>query len=99
MISDERYALLDIGHVKKSEEFVSVLSLTNPFMPDGAIKVDPDHVHVVWSASKLFGVSGLRIVSLALDSSSTVLIRTGLLCLAAQPQAYSNNSFSHGHSY
>ncbi|UPX15483.1 uncharacterized protein EKO05_0005929 [Ascochyta rabiei] len=61
LISDELYALTDLGHIKKGEEFVSVLSLTEPLMPEGAIKVDPTRVHVVWSASKLFGVSGLRV--------------------------------------
>lgn len=63
LISDEAHALTDFGHVKKSDEFVSVLSLTDPFLPEGAIKVDPDRVHVVWSASKLFGISGLRMAS------------------------------------
>lgn len=84
LISDELYALTDLGHVKKGEEFVSVLSLTNPFMPEGAIKVDPNRVHVVWSASKLFGVSGLRVVSLILTVPSAKLTCVGLLRLAAQ---------------
>jgi hypothetical protein len=34
-------------------------------MPEGVIKVTPNRVHVIWSASKLFGVSGLRMMSLA----------------------------------
>lgn len=63
LICDELYALTDLGHVKKGEEFVSVMSLTEPFMPEGAIKVDPSRVHVIWSASKLFGVSGSKVVS------------------------------------
>ena len=63
LISDEIYALAQLGGTPKYEhEFVSALSLTEPLMRDGAIKVDPSRVHVVWSASKLFGSSGFRIV-------------------------------------
>lgn len=63
LICDELYALTDLENTKMGEKFVSVLSLTEPFMPEGAIKVDPNRIHVVWSTSKLFGVSGLRVVS------------------------------------
>lgn len=64
LICDELDVLTDLGHVKKGEAFVSGLSLTNPFMPEGAIKVDTSRVHVIWSASKLFDVSGLKVESL-----------------------------------
>lgn len=63
LICDELYALTDLENTKMGEKFVSVLSLTEPFMPEGAIKVDPNRIHVIWSTSKLFGVSGLRVVS------------------------------------
>lgn len=89
LISDELYALTDLGHVKKGEEFVSVLSLTDPFLPEGAIKVDPNRVHVVWSASKLFGVSGLRVVSLILRIVSARLIVQGCLVSQHNPELIS----------
>lgn len=53
-------------------------------MLEGAIEVDPSRVHVIWSASKLFGVSGLRVVSLTPEVPDTVLTYVGLLRLAAQ---------------
>ncbi|KAL1641562.1 hypothetical protein SLS61_010077 [Didymella pomorum] len=79
LISDELYALTDLGHVKKGEEFVSVLSLTDPFLPEGAIKVDPNRVHVVWSASKLFGVSGLRVGCLVSQHNPELISAMALL--------------------
>lgn len=88
LISDELYALTDLGHVKKSEEFVSVLSLTDPFLPEGAIKVEPNRVHVIWSASKLFGLSGLRVVSPILQFIGARLTFIGLSHLATQPRAH-----------
>jgi aspartate/methionine/tyrosine aminotransferase len=64
LISDELYALTTLNGTPRYEHpFVSALSLTEPFMPEGAVKVDPSRVHVVWSASKLFGSSGFRVVS------------------------------------
>jgi aspartate/methionine/tyrosine aminotransferase len=64
LIVDEIYAQLDLNDVPvKAPEFVSALSLTEPLVPEGAVKVDPSRVHVVWSASKLFGMSGFRVVS------------------------------------
>ena len=47
----------------KGETFVSALSLTEPLVPEGAVKVDPSRVHVVWDASRLFGLGGLKVVS------------------------------------
>ncbi|OAL53974.1 PLP-dependent transferase [Pyrenochaeta sp. DS3sAY3a] len=62
LISDEVYALTDLhGVSNKAPKFVSALSLTEPLVPEGAVKVDPSRVHVVWSASKLFGISGFRV--------------------------------------
>lgn len=64
LILDELYALTGLnGTPKNAPNFVSALSLTEPLVPEGALKVDPSRVHVVWSASKLFGMSGLRVVS------------------------------------
>ena len=48
---------------RNGETFVSALSLTEPLVPEGAVKVDPSRVHVVWDASRLFGLGGLKVVS------------------------------------
>lgn len=64
LISDEIYALSTLTDAPDdSPSFVSALALTEPLVPEGAVKIDPSRVHVVWSASKLFGSSGLRVVS------------------------------------
>lgn len=61
-ISDEIHALSELDGVPdKAPRFVSALSLTEPLVPEGAVKVDPSRVHVIWSASKLFGLGGLRV--------------------------------------
>ncbi|KAJ4371194.1 hypothetical protein N0V83_004410 [Neocucurbitaria cava] len=63
LILDELYALTGLNDTPiNAPKFVSALSLTEPLVPEGAVKVDPSRVHVVWSASKLFGMSGLRVV-------------------------------------
>ncbi|EAT78170.2 hypothetical protein SNOG_14299, partial [Parastagonospora nodorum SN15] len=63
LIVDEIYALTDLNTAPaKASPFVSALSLTEPLVPEGAVKVDPSRVHVVWSASKLFGMSGFRVL-------------------------------------
>lgn len=65
LIVDEIYALAELNNVtKRAPHFVSALSLTEPLVRSGAVKVDPSRVHVIWSASKLFGMSGFRVVSL-----------------------------------
>lgn len=64
LISDEIYALTALKTDVQAPKFVSALSLMEPLVPEGAVKVDPSRVHVVWSASKLFGMSGFRVVSL-----------------------------------
>jgi aspartate/methionine/tyrosine aminotransferase len=64
LIMDEVYALTNVNSGdEKAPAFVSALSLTEPLVPAGAVKVDPSRVHVVWSASKLFGLDGFRVVS------------------------------------
>ena len=74
LISDEIYALTELNGVPaNAPKFVSTLSLTEPLVPSGAVKVDPSRVHVIWSASKLFGMSGFRVVSQMSESQ--------LLCL------------------
>jgi aspartate/methionine/tyrosine aminotransferase len=66
-ICDEIFALTGLkGLPTSTTPFVSALSLTEPLVPEGAVKIDPSRVHVVWSASKLFGASGLRIVSIVI---------------------------------
>jgi aspartate/methionine/tyrosine aminotransferase len=68
LICDEVSALISLSAGdNKAPSFVSALSLTEPFVPEGAVKVDPSRVHVVWSASKLFGMSGFKVVSLSLS--------------------------------
>jgi aspartate/methionine/tyrosine aminotransferase len=63
LIVDEIYALTDLNTTPaNAAPFVSALTLTEPLVPSGAVKVDPSRVHVIWSASKLFGMSGFRIV-------------------------------------
>lgn len=63
LISDEVLALADLKDVpKRAPKFVSALSLTEPLVPEGAVKVDPSRVHIAWSASKLFGMGGFRVV-------------------------------------
>jgi bifunctional pyridoxal-dependent enzyme with beta-cystathionase and maltose regulon repressor activities len=96
LISDEVYALTDLhGVSNKAPKFVSALSLTEPLVPEGAVKVDPSRVHVVWSASKLFGISGFRVVRLPIRYrlSKPVcqrrLTRTGLSYLPTKSSAIS----------
>jgi aspartate/methionine/tyrosine aminotransferase len=64
LIVDEMCALTDLNtKPAKAPPFVSALSLTEPLVREGAVKVDASRVHVVWSASKIFGMSGFRVVS------------------------------------
>lgn len=63
LVSDELYALMSLNSTPDySPQFASALSMTEPLVPEGAVKVDPSRVHVIWSASKLFGSSGFRVV-------------------------------------
>ncbi|KAF2112763.1 pyridoxal phosphate-dependent transferase [Lophiotrema nucula] len=61
LIIDEIFGLTNLKGTKDAPPFVSALSLTEPLVASGAVKVDPSRVHVVWSVSKLFGLSGTRI--------------------------------------
>lgn len=60
-ISDEVYALtkFETPDLKNPEPFVSVLSIDTE-----ALGCDPSKVHMVWSPSKDFGQSGVRMVAL-----------------------------------
>lgn len=70
LISDEILALSSLnGAPDDCPPFVSALSLTEPLVREGAVKIDPSRVHVVWSASKLFGSSGFRVVSFYIVNS------------------------------
>jgi hypothetical protein len=62
LIVDEAYALTRVNSGdEKAPEFVSALTLAEPLVPEGAVKVDPSRVHVVWSAGNLFdGLGSVR---------------------------------------
>jgi hypothetical protein len=61
LIVDEVYALTRVNSGdEKAPEFVSALTLAEPLVPAGAVKVDPSRIHVVWSAGNLF--DGLQVV-------------------------------------
>ncbi|KAF2686281.1 PLP-dependent transferase [Lentithecium fluviatile CBS 122367] len=80
LISDEIYALSSLkDSANKRTPFVSALSLTEPLVPEGAVKIDPSRVHVVWSASKLFGISGLRVGCLISQQNPQLLSAVALL--------------------
>lgn len=81
LISDELYALAAIQSDSYRSKFISVLSLT-PDLQDSKALIDPPRVHVVWSASKLFGLSGLRVVSLSLYGVDSLFTTLGLRCIA-----------------
>lgn len=77
LISDEILALTSLNNAPDSApRFTSALSLTEPLVPEGAVKVNPASVHVVWSASKLFGSSGLRVVRQPQRSTVNIFLYT-----------------------
>ncbi|KAK7179888.1 PLP-dependent transferase [Paraphaeosphaeria sporulosa] len=79
-ISDEIYALTALNDTPpNSAKFVSALSLTEPLVPEGAVKIDPSRVHVIWAASKLFGSSGFRIGCLISQQNPKLLSALSLL--------------------
>ncbi|KAF1845286.1 PLP-dependent transferase [Cucurbitaria berberidis CBS 394.84] len=83
LISDEIYGLAGLNGVPTSApNFVSALSLTEPLVPEGAVKVDPSRIHVVWSASKLFGMSGFRVGCLVSQQNPQLLTSVSLLTLS-----------------
>lgn len=95
LIVDEIYALMDLKSTRKEGkrgdgEFVSALSLTEPLVPEGAVKVDPSRVHVIWSASKVFGMSGFRVVCVSLSLLSRVSIYHHILIQPFSPLVYIN---------
>ncbi|TGO47608.1 hypothetical protein BCON_0270g00050 [Botryotinia convoluta] len=63
-ISDEVYGCLEFGCDEKAEKFVSALRLLDGSMgPEREAMIDRSKVHVLWSASKLFGLPGIKLVS------------------------------------
>ncbi|KAL5411671.1 hypothetical protein PMIN03_004711 [Paraphaeosphaeria minitans] len=79
-ISDEIYALTTLNDTRPNNaKFVSALSLTEPLVPEGAVKIDPSRVHVIWAASKLFGSSGFRIGCLVSQQNPKLLSALSLL--------------------
>jgi aspartate/methionine/tyrosine aminotransferase len=74
-ISDEVYAGMEYGTDAGNNEFVSVLALPvkdststatqaeDPDIPGDRKLLQRSRVHVLWSASKLFGLPGIRLVS------------------------------------
>ncbi|KAG9187385.1 hypothetical protein G6011_05256 [Alternaria panax] len=89
LISDEVSALISLGSGdNKAPQFVSALSLTEPFVPEGAVKVDPSRVHVVWSSSKLFGTSGLKVGCIISQQNPSLLKAMALTC--THPSSISN---------
>lgn len=59
-------ALTDVKLGVDGPEFVSALALTDGSVTGGGGddgKINSSRVHVVWSASKLFGMSGFRVAA------------------------------------
>ncbi|THV46835.1 hypothetical protein BGAL_0357g00010 [Botrytis galanthina] len=77
-ISDEVYGCLEFGCDEKAENFISALSLL-----DGSIgaereaMIDRSKVHVLWSASKLFGLPGIKLGCLITQSNP--MLRVGAI--------------------
>ena len=82
LISDEVFGLMNFESfdVPSTEEFVSVLSLDVQ-----SLGCDLSRVHTIWSPSKVFALSGLRLVSLtwlySVDCKSSSSALTGILGL------------------
>ncbi|KAF2853187.1 PLP-dependent transferase [Plenodomus tracheiphilus IPT5] len=81
LIVDEMYALTDLNVDVEGPRFASALSLTDPFLPEGCVKIDPSLVHVVWSASKLFGMSGFRMGCVITQQNPHLLSAISLLTM------------------
>ncbi|KAF2278028.1 PLP-dependent transferase [Westerdykella ornata] len=83
LISDEVFALASLQDAPDdAPAFASALSLTEPLAPEGAVKIDPSRVHVVWSASKLFGSSGLRVGCFISQQNPQLCTAMGMLTAA-----------------
>ncbi|KAF2800544.1 PLP-dependent transferase [Melanomma pulvis-pyrius CBS 109.77] len=79
LISDELYALATIKTTENQRsEFISTLSLMSN-ASDAETLIDPSLVHVVWSASKLLGLSGLRIGCVVSQSNPEIRAAVSLL--------------------
>jgi histidinol-phosphate/aromatic aminotransferase/cobyric acid decarboxylase-like protein len=63
-ISDEVYALASLGGAHNNgSQFVSALAVSDANVTSCDTEIDCSRTHVVWSPSKLFGISGMRVVS------------------------------------
>jgi hypothetical protein len=90
LVVDEIYALTDLTDVPdKSAGFVSALGLTEPLRSEGAVKIEASRVHTVWSASKVFGMSGFRVVRLPSPSRLLAFtdVAAGLHHIPTQPHS------------
>lgn len=81
LIVDEIYGCLELGGGEGG--FVSALELVEPLRREGAVKVEASRVHVVWSASKVFGMSGFRVVRTLSPSYTRTKILIANVCRAA----------------
>ncbi|TGO27191.1 hypothetical protein BPAE_0046g00540 [Botrytis paeoniae] len=74
-ISDEVYGCLESGCDEKAEKFVSALSLLDGSMgPEREAMIDRSKVYVLWSASKLFGLPGIKLGCLITQSNPMLRI-------------------------
>ncbi|KAH9864373.1 hypothetical protein J1614_010307 [Plenodomus biglobosus] len=81
LIVDEMYALTNLSMDVEDPKFVSALSLTDPFPPEGCVKIDASRIHVVWGASKLFGMSGFRVGCIISQQNPQLLSAISLLTM------------------
>ncbi|KAH7112124.1 pyridoxal phosphate-dependent transferase [Dendryphion nanum] len=85
LVSDEILALTSLNTATISDNappFTSALSLTEPLMRDGAVKVNPASVHVVWSASKFHLLTWSQLPTLLALNSERLTASYALLAAA-----------------
>jgi aspartate/methionine/tyrosine aminotransferase len=88
-ISDEVYALASLGGAQNNgPQFVSALAVSDA--DDTCdMGIDCSRTHVVWSPSKLFGISGIRVVSnRATPSVNALTPCVGMPYLSSQSAAH-----------
>ncbi|KAF7925952.1 hypothetical protein EAE99_005987 [Botrytis elliptica] len=74
-ISDEVYGGMEFGRDTKSDKFVSALSLLDGSSDSkNGTTFDRSKLHVLWSASKLFGIPGIRLGCLITQANPMVRI-------------------------
>ncbi|KAI0003196.1 pyridoxal phosphate-dependent transferase [Xylariaceae sp. FL0662B] len=83
LVSDEIYALATLStEVVDKPGFFSALSVHS-----SDTELSPSRIHVVWSASKLFGLSGLRIGCLISQGNPSIRAAVSLLTYAGVSSA------------